>query len=694
MKISKLLLFFILIGIFSAITIVYFYFIQRDFTKKHREFLIHINELENSYLDNTSLILKNSIYVYVNQDNIAISNRKLENDYTKLSSSKILFNEDYIDIKDNITFLKEDIKQNLQNIETFLMINATIKNSLLFLSHHVEDAEVLQKNNQNELLRARVILKHFNDAKKLQDLDYIDSSNYLLSSSSTNKNVQKYIQSFNIHSTFLINNYPLFIGVTKKILEDSPIQQKIHNIKQEFSKIALNDFKALDRFAFILFTIFFLSFITIIILLVKYQRENKKLIKTYSSLEYSLTYDRLTKLYNRRKFELDIEVFKNPFLVLINIDDFKNINDIYGNTIGNILLKELSKFLIDKIESFGKSSIYRLGGDEFGIVFNDDNEDRIINIATKLEKDISKYIFKINSIEIEITVSIAINNVKPILENADLTLKNIKKLHNKKVAKYEESQHLKENVEENMQIVQLIKDALLDSRIVPFFQPIINLKTSKIEKYEALVRLKLLDGTFLPPFKFLDIAKKSSQYNEITKVMIEKTINTAKKYPQYRFSINMSMIDISDKKITNILFTMLEENKNCKIDIELLESENLSDITIVKEFIKKLHSFGSYILIDDFGTGYSNFFNFSELDIDIVKIDGSIVKGIIIDERKYHMLKSIKEFANGMNMKTVSEFVENKEIAVKLRDLGATYAQGYYFSTPLEKPLDDDSVVI
>ena len=127
MKISKLLLFFILIGIFSAITIVYFYFIQRDFTKKHREFLIHINELENSYLDNTSLILKNSIYVYVNQDNIAISNRKLENDYTKLSSSKILFNEDYIDIKDNITFLKEDIKQNLQNIETFLMIKCYYK---------------------------------------------------------------------------------------------------------------------------------------------------------------------------------------------------------------------------------------------------------------------------------------------------------------------------------------------------------------------------------------------------------------------------------------------------------------------------------------------------------------------------------------------------------------------------------------
>jgi len=699
LKISKLLFIFIITGILSFIAIINFYFIQKDFTQKHKEFLININNLENSYADITNLILKNSIYVYINQDNIAITNKQLKQNFKKLQNSEILRDSSYADVKVNVDYLQKCMEESLQNVEIFLRINASVKNSLLFLSRHVEDAKILEDYDQKELLKARIILKHFNDTKKLQDLIYVTNKDYLLKSESTNKNVQRYIEDFNIHSNFLMANYPSFINITKKILENKARHQRIHMIKEEFSEISLHDFKALDKFATFLFTLFFFSFLTIIILLIKYQRENRKLQETYSSLEYSHTYDQLTELYNRRKFELDIEdqnKFKNPSLIIVNINDFRYINDIYGNDIGNILLKEFSKFIENQIEKFYESSIYRLDGDEFGIIFNNLNQNRILNIANNLEQSIINNSFIINNIKLEVRVNIAINNVKPILENADLALKQIKKSNKSNIGIFDEEQHLKQNVEENMKMVQTIKEALLDNRIIPFFQPIINLQASKIEKYEALVRLRLNDGTILQPFQFLEIAQKSSQYHEITKIMIEKTILVAIKYPKYRFSINMSMQDISDYKITDMLFNLLEKYKdtNAKIDIELLESEHLNDIKVVKKFIKKLHTYGSYILVDDFGTGYSNFSYFSELDIDIVKIDGSIVKEITNNKRKFHMLKSIKEFANGMDIKTVSEFVETKEIAQKLKSIGATYAQGYYFSEPLEQPLDDDKVVI
>ena len=695
MKISKLLFIFIFIGIFSFLAIIKFYFVQRDFTQQQREFFLNINNLENAYLDASNLVLENSIYMYVDQDDVAHANKAIQNSYQILLTSKILSDDNYIEIKKSIVSLSKNLKQDVNNVEFFLRVNASIKNSLLFLSRHIDNSAVLAKANPKELLKARIILKSLNDTKKLQDLAYLKNKNYLLISTSEDKTVQRYIQSFNLHSNFLVKNYPAFMKITKQILDSKTTHNKIHRIKKEFSQIALNDLEALDEFASVLLSVFFLLFITIIILLVKYQRENLKLQAAYNSLEYSLTFDQLTEIYNRRRFEQDIKVIKNPSLLLVNINNFKYINDIYGNDVGNILLKDLTIFIISDISKSNKSSIYRLGGDEFGIVYQDIDDNLLLQIAEKLEISIANHVFIIKDLEIDITVSIAINSVRPILENADLTLKEIKKHPTINIVSYDESQHLKQDVEENMKIIQIIKEALIEDRIVPFFQPIINLQTLKIEKYEALVRLKLKDGTFLPPFKFLEIAQKSSQYNEITKVMIDKTIKIAQKYDKYRFSLNVSMRDISNKNIRDILFYALEnKSADSKIDIELLESENLTDMQIVKEFITKVHSLGSKILIDDFGSGYSNFAYFSELDIDIVKIDGSIVKEIAKNERQFHMLKSIQEFANGMDMITVSEFVETKEIAQKLKDNGSIYAQGYYFSKPLEQPLDDDNVTI
>ncbi len=695
MRLKKLIFLVFGIGIISSIAIIYFYIIQKDFTKYHREFLISINALENAHTDLEHQILQSSIYSYHNQDEISATINRVENRYKKLKESYILKDKTYSQTKMDLISLKKHINSNLQNIEEYIMLNAGIKNSLVFLSRRIENATYLQKEDRNLFIQAIKILKHFNDANRMQDTDYIDKNDFLLKSSSKNIKTKKFITNFNMHSKYLTKKYPPFIQTTKIVLNDN-VHNYIKKLKKEFSLEALNDFKALDIFASILFSVFLSSLLFIVILFIKYLQENKKLKETTASLEHALIYDHLTDLHNRRAFENQLQKTKNPHLLIINIDGFKYINDIYGNDIGNIILKELAQIIKTELTDIPNGSVYRLGGDEFGVLFDKILNKEALKIAHTIENKIVNHPFTVQNLTLHLQVSIASNSTPPILENTDLALKLLKKDPTRRISEYDDNLNLKANVKENMKIIQQIKSAIEEDRIVPFFQPIINLKTSKIEKYEALVRLKLDDDTFLPPFKFLDISKKSSYYHFITRIMIEKTLKMAKEFPKYRFSINISMIDILNTKLIQMLFETLDANPQVanRLDIELLESENLENLIVVQDFITKLQTYGSKILIDDFGTGYSNFSYFSDLDINIVKIDGSIVSEIETDERKLHMLTSIYKFSNGMNMKNVAEFVETREVAILLKEIGVEYAQGYYFSPPLPKPLDSDEVTI
>jgi len=691
LRLNRSIILALLIGIISSFALVYFYIVQRDFTKNHKEFLISTNELEHHQSKLSYLILQNSIYAYQNQDKIDREIKLLLADYNTLKNSEILKKDTYKIIKKEILALKPKIDSNIENIEDYLMFNARIKNSLLFLTRHVENAEFSSVKDNNIFIKANYILKHFYDTKRIQDLDYLDGKKFLLTSNSKDKKVQDFIKKFNLHSTFLMKNFTNDIDSVKAVLHNN-IYDTIINITTNFSKLALKDFKALDIFAFILFSIFIFSLSFIIYLLYSSIKKNHILQTTSDSLKHSLTYDQLTNLYNRKILESKLDEITNPTILIINIDGFKNINDIYGNTIGDSLLIKLARVL--EIEL--KTDIFRLGGDEFGTIFQDLDEDEVSTIANNLEKTISSHQFIFDDLKLNISVSIVTNSIYPILENADLTLKLLKQNPSQTVMRYTDELNLKKDVRENMRIFEIIKKAIKDDRIIPYFQPIVNVQTLKIEKYEALVRLKLEDGTILSPFNFLEISKKSSQYYKITEIMINKIIENAIKYPQYRFSLNISMLDILNDKIISILFDSFDKNLSIasRIDIELLESEFLEDMDKVQKFIKKVHSYGSNILIDDFGSGYSNFSYFSDLDIDIVKIDGSIVSEIVNDKRKLHILKTIHQFTSGMGIVNVAEFVENRETALLLREIGIEYIQGYYFSQPVPQPLDDAKVTI
>jgi len=238
---------------------------------------------------------------------------------------------------------------------------------------------------------------------------------------------------------------------------------------------------------------------------------------------------------------------------------------------------------------------------------------------------------------------------------------------------------------ENMQWIQKIKTAILNDKIVPFFQPIVNNQTKEIEKYECLVRLIDEEDKIISPYFFLEIAKHSKLYESITKIMIKKSFQ-AFSNSNYEFSINLSIEDIIDYSLFGYIKNMLNiyplANRVC---FELLETEKIENYQVIADFVSEVRALGCKVSIDDFGSGYSNFSHLLNLDFDYLKIDASLIKDIHNDKNKQIIVKTIVTFAQELGIKTIGEYVESKEIYDYITSMGITYSQGYYFSEPVAK---------
>ena len=261
-----------------------------------------------------------------------------------------------------------------------------------------------------------------------------------------------------------------------------------------------------------------------------------------------------------------------------------------------------------------------------------------------------------------------------------MTLKLARK-ENKKFLLYNEDLELTRRYEENLAKVQKIKEGLRSGGIMPFFQPIVDIKTGKIVKYEALVRLRSGDEIYSPAF-FLQTSEKLKFYDDIMRQMIEKTFAIAKKHA-IDFSVNLSYSDLIDDEFQEYLFDMIKKyDVGRMLTVEILETQSIDYETNVRAFVKKIHHIGAKIAIDDFGSGYANFQHITSIDCDYLKIDGSLIKELGSDTDARLIVETIIVFAKKLGKKTIAEFVHSKEILDIVKELEIDYAQGYYLGKP------------
>jgi len=400
------------------------------------------------------------------------------------------------------------------------------------------------------------------------------------------------------------------------------------------------------------------------------------------SIEHQFYFDSLTELENRRKLTEKLEENKSVFLMIINIDGFQEINDLYGDHVGDSILKEFALYLQEIIPV--KEGIFRLHSDEFAHLCNRGmnlNEFKIF-VAYVSEK-IAQKSFKIdNNTEVSLGVTIGVSyGTEQLLMNADIALKLAKK-SKKNFLIYDDTMTMAKEYEKNFDWTKRLKKAIEEDKIIPVFQPIVDTKTEKIVKYEALMRMIDDNGTLIAPIHFLELAKKNKLYHQLTKIMIDKTFKRFENLP-YLVSINISVEDILNKEIHHFILSKLEESSiGNKIVFEIIESEGIENFDQVLEFIESVKKYGVKISIDDFGTGYSNFEYLMKLKVDYIKIDGSMIKNIDNDQNSQIITKSIVNFAKSMNIKTVAEFVHSKNVFEKVKELEVDFSQGYYFGEP------------
>lgn len=408
-----------------------------------------------------------------------------------------------------------------------------------------------------------------------------------------------------------------------------------------------------------------------------------KLLQQQEELTKMLYTDSLTGLQNRNALREELTQRDKLSLIIINIDSFSQINDVYGEHFGNKVLIEFANFLKSSVGVTSNCEVFRFNGDEFVILSTETNPINIANNLAELLREINANPLLIENQEIalRVTIGVSFEEKNSLLSSASMAFK-IAKRESKSIVIYTKELSLNKEYENNLYWIQEIKEAIEEDRITMYFQPIVNNKDNSINKYETLIRLIDRDGNVITPIHFLEIAKKAKLYKKLTKIVIKKSFE-AFKNNNYEFSINITIDDILDEKITRYIVETLKEYKISKrVTFEIVESENIDDFEKVESFITEVKSFGCKISIDDFGTGYSNFEHLMRLQADYIKIDGSIIKEVTTNKRSELITSVIVAFAKEMNIETIGEFVENKEINDKLIELGVNKSQGYYFDKP------------
>ena len=399
------------------------------------------------------------------------------------------------------------------------------------------------------------------------------------------------------------------------------------------------------------------------------------------SLEYQFYHDELTTLPNRKKLIETLSLEDDAILMILNIDKFQHINDLYGDKIGNDIIKNTALIIKENVSK--DAILFKLHADEYALYLPTAGVyEEIKTLALHLANCIENHTFTINENEIYVNATIGVAyGTSYLLNYADMALKLAKKKR-KKYLIYESSMNIEHDYEQNLKWSKKIKDAIENNRIEPLFQPIVDTKTSKIVKYEALMRMIDENGEYLSPIHFLELAKKNKLYPKLTKIIIEKTFEIFKNIDA-QVSINLSVYDVLNEDVYATIIEKLYEYKlGDRIVFELIESDGIENYKEVIEFINEVKKTGAKISIDDFGTGYSNFEYIMKLKVDYIKIDASMIKDIDKNINSQMVTETIIDFARKMNIQTIAEFVHSQSVFEVVKNMGIDFAQGYYFGKP------------
>jgi len=420
-------------------------------------------------------------------------------------------------------------------------------------------------------------------------------------------------------------------------------------------------------------------------------RSYMEIAKTNSKYILS-TKNPYTHMPNQIALRQTLDCREETSILLMRIDHYHSVDAFYGETYARMLEKQFVKYLTEYFRSLDLTVLcYHTGPGEFVIMFDNFHRDmghiELHQFCNMLHEHIQAYEIELDKFSYDISATLCFASGKENLyEDASFTLDWVIERKMPYVIMNEVIGKLKQETKENIEKVHMVKKAIEEDRIIPYFQPIYDNKLGEITKYETLVRLVSEEGEIISPFFFLDAAKNGNYYLQITRIMLEKVFIVFQ-YVDAEVTLNLSYVDIVSDKVRDKLFRLLKEHPDTakRLTLELLEDEEVESDEVLEEFIHEVRKYGVKIAIDDFGSGYSNFQRIMKINPDFVKIDGSIIKHLTEDKKSEILTQAINTFSHSLGIKTVAEFVSDEAIFRKVQEMGIDYAQGYFIAEPHDK---------
>ncbi len=395
--------------------------------------------------------------------------------------------------------------------------------------------------------------------------------------------------------------------------------------------------------------------------------------------------DELTGLPNQRALKHAISESGEKALLFLNIDHFDSINTIYGMGYGNKVLKETAL----RLERFlpNNTQLYRISADEFVVLILSPLSNQELMLSQQILSMFQESSIIVENIEFDITFSMGMDrgeHAQLFVHAKTASAEARERGRSQMVVFKSDSEYVKEQ-RQTLYWIQTVKDALVNDRVMSYYQPIYNNQTGNIEKYEALCRILDKNGQVLNADSFINSAALAGLMTKISRVMIDKAF----KYFQnnsYSFSLNVSAQDFHENYLEDFLQYKCDyyNIKAQRVYLEIIEGLSTSKNDKVVEQIKRLRAKGFNITIDDFGVDQSVFSRLVRLEAKTIKIDSSFIENLDTNISNQMIVQNIVSFAKRIGAETVAEFVNTKQVQDKVHELGINYSQGFYIGKPAE----------
>jgi diguanylate cyclase (GGDEF)-like protein len=432
------------------------------------------------------------------------------------------------------------------------------------------------------------------------------------------------------------------------------------------------------------------------------QARESQLLESRKKLIYLSNHDELTSLLNRRFFRKNFdealqyakESKQKLALLFLDLDEFKHINDTLGHNVGDELLVEVAKRLLEHLEKV--DNLARIGGDEFTIFLKDiQDEEAVKSALDALLKEFEKP-FLCGEYAINITASVGVSlypehgdNYVTLSKNADLAMYKAKELGRNKAKIF--SPEYAKHLEEKSLIINTLKSALqTKEEFTLFYQPKVSTQTQKVVALEALIRWNSSTLGFVRPDQFISLAEETHMIIELGEWILHKACQDFIELKQEGFKLQQISVNISPIQLqhSNLLNTVKEVIKKSKIEPHELELEVTESYTATNEIeaIKILGEFramGVDLAIDDFGTGYSSLSYLEKLPVSRLKIDKAFIDNLPHSKESVAVVNAIIVLAKTFNLSLTAEGVESSEQREFLQEAQCDEIQGYFYSKPL-----------